>query len=165
MPRLTIKILSKGITKVGAMDLDEKEKLSDEIFVKQPYLLASVIAQKELGSTLEKIDALLHTLLVAYQATKEAGIELDIITEDDLDKHHEAFVKTIKTVEGLDKESRDILLADTIAQHPEAPLLAYVYNEMKRAGFYDLVEESDRYLILAGVNLADCLTAALHDSR
>lgn len=95
----------------------------------------------------------------------KAGIELDTITEDDLDKHHETFVCTIKKVENLDKESRDKVLAETIARHPEAPLLAYVYNEMKRAGFYDLVKESDRYLILAGVNLADCLTAALHDSR
>jgi hypothetical protein len=46
--------MARAVGAVRAMDFGEKEALADEVFRVQPHMLASVVAQKELGVHLKR---------------------------------------------------------------------------------------------------------------
>jgi hypothetical protein len=56
MTRISSQDMARAVGAVRAMDFGEKEALADEVFRVQPHMLASVVVQKELGVSLEKID-------------------------------------------------------------------------------------------------------------
>jgi hypothetical protein len=66
--------LAQAIRTVDQTDLREKERLADELYAKQPNLLASYLVHSRMGSPMDQIDRVLHVLLVAYEATKIAGL-------------------------------------------------------------------------------------------
>src|SRR5690606_40237747 len=70
-PRISIDHLTAAVKKIEAMTLEEKAALIDEIHEQQPALLASCLVQPRLGVTLEKLEFLLHILMVCFQAMKE----------------------------------------------------------------------------------------------
>ena len=49
MPRISLPALGTAIKKVRAMDMQDKERLADELFLKQPNMLGSVLALSQLG--------------------------------------------------------------------------------------------------------------------
>ena len=51
---------------VRAMGLNQRVALADEVFLRQPNLLASVLVQQRMDASLEQIDVLVHILLVAW---------------------------------------------------------------------------------------------------
>lgn len=86
MSRISLKALAQAITTVRAMDIEQKQQLADEIFRVQPHMLASVVVQKQLGVSLEKMDFLFDLLFVCFQAMKESGLTWPLLTEDEQER-------------------------------------------------------------------------------
>jgi hypothetical protein len=74
MSRISAQAMARAVCAVQAMDFSKKEALVDEVFRVQTHMLASVMAQKKFGVSLEKIDFLLQILLVCFQVRISANV-------------------------------------------------------------------------------------------
>lgn len=139
------------------MDVKQKEQLADEIFRVQPHLLASVVVQKRMGVTLEKIDFLFDVLFICFQAMKESGLTWPIITEDEQDRQMGRYVASVKFGDDLGKSLRDQSMRQYIEDHPEKELLAYVVAETANWLKRIVPDETDKYIMLAAANFVNCI--------
>jgi hypothetical protein len=159
---ISLKQVATAIRAVQAMSMEEKVALTQEIHTRQPNLLASCLVQPRLGVAAEKVDFLLNLLLVCFQAMKESRRKWPVISDDTQEQQMQRLVGSVLFSEDL----RDPILADQartqyIAEHPEAPLLAYVVNECHR-WLLDLAHrgaesETDKFVMIAAVNLVNCI--------
>jgi hypothetical protein len=94
-PRISLDHLAAAVKKVEAMTLAEKSALIDEVHQEQPNLLASCLVQPRLGVTLEKLEFLLHVLMVCFQAMKESTRHWPVISEDLQEQQLERLVGSI----------------------------------------------------------------------
>ena len=155
MTRISPQDLARAVNAVRAMDFGEKEALADEVSRVQPHMLASVVAQKELGVSLEKIDFLLDILLVCFQAMKESGLTWVTVTEDEQERQMQRYSAIVES-----SSCRDELLHQYIDSHPEKWLVAYVSSELTSWLKRIVPEESDKYVMLAAWNLVNCMAFA-----
>ena len=155
--RISTECLVAAIKKVRVMDNNKKEELVDEIYRKQPNLLASVLVQKKLGVSLEKMELLMDLLLICYQSMKQTEIHWPVISEDEQAHQMSRFVATVKFTEGLNDSNTRTVMETYIDHHPEKELLAFIYGELEK--WLDGIdkEESDKYVVLSAVNLANCI--------
>ena len=77
------------------MDETQKEQLADQLFRAQPHVVASLLVQKQLGVSLEKMDFLVNILLICFQAMKESGMTWPLITEEEQERQMGRFVATV----------------------------------------------------------------------
>lgn len=161
-PRISIDHLTAAVNTIQAMTLAEKSALIDEIHEQQPALLASCLVQPRLGVTLEKLEFLLHVLMVCFQAMKQSGRHWPMIPEDLQEQQLERLVGSILFSEDID----DPLLANQaraqyLADHPESALFTYVVNQCQ-SWLLDVARdgqeaESDKFVMLAAVNIPNCI--------
>ena len=143
----------------------QKIALADEVFEKQPNLLASCLVQTQLGVAMENVEFLLHILFVCFQAMKEAGGPWPLISEDEQERQLTRLPTIIKFSEDLaDPGLADAARKQYIANHPEAPLLAFVVKELSD-WLHDLAHqrlqlEADKYVMSAAINMVNCIAAA-----
>src|SRR5687767_12269200 len=119
MSRISLEQVAAAIGKIRAMDLKQKELLTDEIFVEQPYLLASVLVQQRMGSSPETVDFLLHVLLVCYSAMKESGHRWPLIPEDEQERQLQRLVGSINFSEQLEASLGAAARSDFFNAYPE----------------------------------------------
>lgn len=142
-----------------------KIALADEVFERQPNLLASCLAQSRLGVTMESVEFLLHILFVCFQAMKESGGPWPLISEDEQERQLTRLPAVVRFSEDLaDPGLADAARAQYVANHPEAPLLAFVMNELSE-WLRDLTRrgaqaESDKYVMSAAINMVNCIAFA-----
>ncbi len=157
MPRISLPALGTAIKKVRAMDMQDKERLADELFLKQPNMLGSVLALSQLGVSFEKVGFALDVLFTCFQAMKESGLNWPVITEDDQDKQLGRYVGIVKFSEDLSADLAKVSMKQYIESHPEQLLFAFVTGELndwiERSGF----EKNDRYVMLSAINLVNCI--------
>src|SRR6187431_2245022 len=84
--RISLEQLAVAIRKVRSMSEAQKIVLADEVFEKQPNLLASCLAQSRLGVSMEEIEFLLHILFVCFQAMKESGRPWPLISQEEQER-------------------------------------------------------------------------------
>ena len=152
--------LIRAIDKAQKLNIKDKELICDEIFIEQPNLLASVLAQQQMGNTLEEVDVLLNILIVLHLAVKESGKRILKISEEDQDHQLKVLSATMKFSEGMNSSLVDSSINQYVANHDERFLLAYVIGAIKDAKFLENNMESSKYLIMAGVNLVNCIANA-----
>jgi hypothetical protein len=58
-------ILAKAVIAVESMGTDARVSLADEIFLRQPNLLASVLVLQRMGASYPQIEVVLNLLFVA----------------------------------------------------------------------------------------------------
>jgi hypothetical protein len=161
-PRISVDQLTAAVKKIERMTLAEKSALIDEIHEQQPALLASCLVQPRLGVTLEKLDFLLHILLVCFQAMKESAWHWPVISEDFQEQQLERLVGSILFSEDIAHPMMaNRARAQYLENHPESPLFTYVVNqcqswiiELTREG---QEAESDKFVMLAAANIANCI--------
>lgn len=155
--KISIAHVGHAVAKLEAMDLAQKEKLADEIVRTQPALFSIFLAQKKLGVSYEKMEFLLNILFVCYLAMKESGQIWPRITQDAVDTCMTRYVESVKFGMDLDPAQRQELVIQFIAVHPEQALLAYV--QVETANWLRRVspEDSDRFVMLAAVNMVNCI--------
>ena len=165
MSRVSAAHLAAAIRKVRAMTLAEQEALADEIHATQPNLLASCIVLPRLGVDIRNVEIALQILLVCYQAMKESGLNWPMISEDEQEQQLERLAGSILFSQTIAAPpSADLARNQYIANHPERPLLAFVMAECT-LWMMDLAQrqaqaESDKYVMMAAVNLVNCIANA-----
>jgi hypothetical protein len=115
-----------------------------------------------MGNSLKQMEVLINILLVSYVALKESGIKISKISkisEDLQDKEMARFVASVKFTEGLSPSSIEDSLQQYVSSQNEKILLAFALNEMLDSGFTHLENENSKYLIMAGINMVNCISA------
>lgn len=162
MGRISLEHVTAAVRKLRRMDLPQKTAIIDEIYVKQPNLLASCVAQRNLGADDQTVEFLLNLLLTCYLAMRESGFEWPLISEADQERELQRTVGAILFSEELtDPPATAAARAQYIRAHPEQPLLALITTECN-AWLQDLAQrkvekESDKYVMMASVNLVNCI--------
>lgn len=157
MAKVTAKNLAHALHKVQSLNIKDKELICDEIYKEQPNLLASVLVQKQLGSSLQDVDVLLNILMVLHLALDDAEIILSKVTEDEQEHQLQLLKSTILFSEGLSDNLVKSSVNQYVSNHKEPILLSYVIDTMQAAGFFEKTYENSKYLTQAGLNLVACI--------
>jgi len=157
MSRIPRIALLQAVAAVKTMGDKQKELLADELFRLQPNLLGSALALARLGVSMDKVGFALDMLFICFRAMKESGLTWHVITENELDRQSQRFVGIVTFGSDLGESLRNRSIQEYVDDHPEKELLAYVQMEtmswMKRV----VPEETDKYVILAVWNFANCI--------
>ena len=113
-----------------------------------------------MDNSLEKIDILLKIFIVAYISLKESRVKIKKITEGFQETEMAKFVAIVNFSEGLNSASITSSINQYITSQREKYLLAYAFNEMNDSGICNLDTENSKYLIMAGINIVNCISAA-----
>jgi hypothetical protein len=159
MSAISQAVLANAAVAVGAMDMDRRVALADEVFAHQPNLLASVLVQQRMGASLAQIEVLLNILLVAYQAMQTSGRRWPVISEATQERCLQRLTGKVRFAEGLGLELLQQAVQDQIAAHGEPPLLAFAFGRLREHGLLAIETEAQKYLVLAALNLVDCIAA------
>jgi hypothetical protein len=157
MSRISRQALGNAIAKVRAMNRQQKEQLADELFLAQPNMFGSFLAQQKMGVSLEKMEFLLEILFICFQAMKESALTWPLITEDEQERQLARYVATVKFGEGLDADLQDHAMKQYIEGHPEQDLLAYVFTETANWLKRIAPQDTDKYVMLAAANFVNCI--------
>lgn len=142
---------------VNSMNQPQKISLADEIFAKQPNMLASILALPRMGVVMVQLEVPLHILLVTFQAMKLSGHAWPIVTEDIQEKCMQRLTTRAGFNEGLPGDLETKVVQQFCDEHPERYLLAFVYGYL---GDHDLLAartEAEKFLLLGALNLAECV--------
>ena len=157
MARITQKTLVASVRRVAAMDIPTKLKLVDEMFREQPNMLASVLVQKQLGVSEQKMDFLVQLVLVLFVAMRESGIDWPCISVDEQDRQMNKTAGMASFNQGLAPELLSVAADFHLKDHPEKVLLAHVVGNISEWMQKIEVEESDKYIMLVAINTVNCL--------
>lgn len=145
------------------LNLREKEGFCDEIFENQPSLLAHVLALSEVGASHEKIEHVIHNLMVLYHIFTSNGTKLRTITEDDIER---AFKNNIAMLQLLATESRterERIIKLSTTKHPEQNVLAFLTGYLNENGFSEYTE-GNNHCAIAAKNIFDCFVRTKYES-
>ncbi|MES3022004.1 MAG: hypothetical protein V4857_10520 [Pseudomonadota bacterium] len=157
MSRISIDNLVKAIKAVQAMNSQQKETLADELFRTQPTLFGACLVLPQLGVSLEKMELPLNLLFICFQAMKQSGLPWPCISEDELERQAARYAATLKFSEGMLPELVAQAQHQYATSHPEPELLAYVSNETSRWLSQVAPEDSDRFVLMAAMNMVNCI--------
>ena len=157
MPRISPQILAQAITLASKLNLQDKEKICDEIFKAQPHLLGSVLTLHRLSVSLEKIDFALNILMVCFLAMKASGHTWHQVSLNDQDQQMARLAGSIKFGADLNEHLKYLASQQYIEAHDEKYLLAFVINES--TSWLKMIQavESDKYVLLAVINIVNCI--------
>ncbi len=154
-------VLAQAAVAVDRMGHDERVQLADEIYLKQPNLLASVVVQYQMGASLPQVEGLLTILLVAYQAMEMSGHHWPVISEDTQDVCLQRLTGKVQFIEGLDAGSIQRALGQQLEQHSEPYLLAFVFGQLREHDLLEIRTDVEKYLVLGALNLVECIAATV----
>jgi hypothetical protein len=164
MSRITVDHLAAAIRKIRCMNLQEKEALAEEIHRSKPYMLASCLVQSRLGVEPAAVEFLLNILLVCYQSMKESGLQWSVITEDEQERQMQRWIGAVQFSEHAAGSTADEARAQYASQHSEQPLLAFVLSETNQwlgeIAEHHAQAESDKFVMMASMNLVNCIASA-----
>jgi predicted DNA-binding protein with PD1-like motif len=157
---ITQVVLAKAAIDVGAMSAAQKVQLADEIYARQPNLLASVLVLTRYGVSAVQLEVPIHVLLVTYQAIKLSGHMLPTISEDVQEVCLQRLTATVRFTEGVPPKLVDQMIQRYCDEHPERYLLAFVYGHLGEHRLLGARNEAEKYLLLAALNLVECVAFA-----
>ena len=147
--------LTAAADTVHAMDLARRVQLADEIHAHQPQLLASVLVLPRYGVTLVQLDGLINILLTLYQVMKTSMLAWPVVSEDVQERCLQRVVGRVRFIEGLTPPLQTQAVHDALAAHPQQPMLAWVFGEMKDV--LGVETEAQKMMMLAALNLVECI--------
>jgi hypothetical protein len=77
--RISLEAIARAIRAVEAMNLRQKEALTDEIFLAQPHMLGSVLVLPKLGVSMEKTEFAIELLLLCFSG--DEGVRPDVAAD------------------------------------------------------------------------------------
>jgi len=152
--------LVEAATAVGRMGTGECAQLADEVFLRQPNLLASVLALHQMGASHDQLGVLVNLLLVAYQAMKTSGHSWPVISQQTQDRCLRRLTGKMRFAEGLAPELVQRAVEQQVDEHGERYLLAYVYGQLRDHDLLGVKTEVEKYMMLAALNLVECIAVA-----
>lgn len=159
MSELSQAQVAQAVAAVERMSAHERVQLADEIYLRQPHLLASVLVLARMGVSMEQLEIPIHLLLVSYQAIKVSGLQWPLITEDVQERCLQRLSGSIRFNEGLSPQLMRQTAQQRVDEHAQRYLLAFVHGYL---GDHDLLavrSDAEKYLLLAALNLVECIAA------
>lgn len=150
-------LLTQAVMRVDSLGINERIALSDEIFLQQPNLLASVLVLQRMGAGYPQIDVVLNLLLVIYQAMKISGHIWPVISEETQERCLQRLTARARFIEGLNPELTSQAVEQQIKDHGECYLLAYAHGTLEKHRLLAVRTDAEKYLLLAALNLVDCV--------
>ena len=175
MAPITHRHLADAVLRVEGMSFEERDRLADEVYSRQPNLFASVIVLHWYGATHVQMDVVLNILLVFHEAmgissssssisrnsgSSDAGSgasQWPVISEDVQERCLRRISARVRFIEGLSPQLQQQAITDAIADHPEQLLLAYVFGKFGESDLLDVKTEAEKMLLLAALNLVECI--------
>jgi hypothetical protein len=154
---ITQSVMVQADIDVRRMGQAQKVSLADEIFAKQPNLLASILVLPRMGVGMVQLEVPLHILLVTFQAMKLSGRQWPVVTEAVQETCMQRLTARARFNEGLPGELATKVVQQFCDEHPERYLLAFVYGYL---GDHDLLAvrtDAEKSLLLAALNLVECV--------
>ncbi len=157
MSRICRLSLSRAIAKVRAMDRAQKEHLAESMLREQPALFSSVMVQRQMGVSFDKMDFLLNLILICFQAMQETGLKWPVISELDFEQQMTRYVANIQFGADLTENLSAQVIQHYIDDHPEKELLAFVQSET--ALWFNRIEpeSSDTFVMLTAGSVVNCI--------
>lgn len=161
-----VKDVAAAIRRVKSMSRAEKEAVCDEILRRQPNLLGHVLVLSKLNVPMEKVDRVLHVLLVLHDLFTRAGsVELPTVAEDELEHIDDNFWALMRLLDSEEPAEAERLVRVATESHPEVNALAFAIGEMKEFGITDMTTKEDEYCVRAVRNLVDAFARARRAGR
>ena len=167
MATITHRHLADAVLRVEGMSFEDRNRLADEVYSRQPNLFASVIVLHRYGATHVQMDVVLNMLLVFHQAMRissssnsnagSGASQWPVISEDVQERCLTRISARVRFIEGLSPALQDQAITDAIADHPEQLLLAYVFGKFGESDLLDVKTEAEKMLMLAALNLVECI--------
>ena len=153
---LSIDALAASAVRIRDMSLKEKEAVVDEIAILQPNLLALVFVLNSLEVPIQKVDQVLHILLVLYDAFKRSMPEgIPMISEDTMEAVDKNQMALLRLMDAEEPEEAARLCRLATTSHPEINAFAYANGTLRDAGMYDAKKQDEFYCVRAVRNLVD----------
>ena len=115
---ITQAVMVQADIDVSSMDPAQKVKLADEIFAKQPNLLASILALSRMGVGPVELEVPLHILFVTFQAMKRSGHAWPVVSEEVQDRCMQRLTARARFNEGLPGNLADQVVQQFCDEHP-----------------------------------------------
>ena len=157
MTAISPELLGRAAVAFERMTFQQREKLADEVYARQPNLLASIVVLKVYGASLQQMEFVLNILLVFYEAMRASGLQWPVVSEDDQERCLKRVTGRIRFTEGLPPDLQAKATTDAIADHSEQQLLAFVFGTFKERGLLGIQNEAEKTMLLAALNLAECI--------
>ena len=157
---ITQAVMVQADIDVKRMSQTQKVALADEIFLRQPNMLASILALPRMGVGVVQLEVPLHILLVTFQAMKLSGLAWPIVSEDVQETCMRRLTARARFNEGLPGELADQVVQRFCDEHPERYLLAFVYGYLGEHDLLGVCTDAEKYLMLAALNLVECVAFA-----
>ncbi|MCE9616522.1 MAG: hypothetical protein K8T26_19785 [Lentisphaerae bacterium] len=161
MSSATIEEVAASVGRVQAMSRAAKEELCDDIFRRQPNLLGHVLVLSRLHVPMEKVDRVLHILLVLddlFTRTTPGGLPQVSLDElEAVDANQWAMLKLMDS-EDPDEARRVCQLA--AKSHPEVNAFAFALCHLIESGVSDMLKKEDEFCVRAVRNLVDAFARA-----
>ncbi len=159
MSELSQAQVAQAVVPVERLSAPERVQLADEIYLRQPNLLASVLVLARMGVSLQQLEVPIHLLLVAYQAIKASGLDWPLITEDVQERCLQRLNGSIRFGEGLSHELMRQAAQRRVDDHAQRYLLAFVHGYLRDRDLLAVRSDAEKYLLLAVFNLVECIAA------
>lgn len=159
MSELSQAQVAQAVVAVERLSAPERV-LADEIYLRQPNLLASVLVLARMGVSLQQLEVSIHLLLVAYQAIKASGLDWPLITEDVQERCLQRLNGGIRFDEGLSPELMRQAAQQRVDDHAQRYLLSFVHGYLRDRDLLAVRSDAEKYLLLAAFNLVECIAAA-----
>jgi hypothetical protein len=156
---ITQAVMVQADIDVNSMDPAQKVRLADEIFAKQPNLLASILVLPRMGVGMVELEVPLHILFVTFQAMKRSGHAWPLVSEDLQDRCMQRLTARARFNEGLPGELANQVVQQFCDEHPERYLLAFVYGYLGQHDLLSVRTDAEKYLLMAALNLVECVAS------
>jgi hypothetical protein len=160
MTAISSRVLADAEIHFRGLTFDERVKLADEVHARQPNLFFSVLALQLQEATLEQMEVVLNILLVYYTAMRLSGHKWPVISEDDQERCLKRVTGRVRFLDGLTAQQQSQVINDAITAHPEKPMLAYLYGTLRENGYLSIDSESQKMMMLVGLNMVECIAEA-----
>jgi hypothetical protein len=150
-------VLARATIDVNGMSAAQKVRLADEIYIRQPNLLASILVLPRFGVSAVQLEVPIHVLLVTYQAIKRCGHTLPVISEDVQDACMQRLTATMRFTEGVPPALASQMITQLCVDHPERYLLAFVYGYLGEHDLLSVRTDAEKFLLLGALNLVECV--------
>ena len=132
-------------------------ELTDEIYVQQLNLLASILVLPRYGVDMKLLGEPIHVLFVAFQAMKHCGHALPTISEDVQETCLQRLTATLNFSGGVPPDLFEQRITKFCFDHPERYLLAFVYGHLGQHDLLSVRTDAEKYMLLACLNLVECV--------
>lgn len=160
MGRIKLEVLGRAVLDVEGMSPAQKVQLADEIYAQQPNLLAAILVLSRMQISAEQLEVPLHILLVSFQAMKRSGHTWPRISEALQEQCLQRLTAHMRFSDGLPAHLAEQVVTQFHEAHLERELLAFIYGQLREHDLLGVRTEAEKYLMLAALNLAECIAAA-----